>query len=788
MSFSLETLLWVIKVFFIYGTMIFVYPSVILKPILTGKSLSERFIINTVFGNFFYINIILVLGLFGLTERIFLVAATIIPLALRFFVLRSQIYMNVLLPCKKLFLGFIYEEISLKYILVFFVRKLKEITEKAAKSVLRCFKNNNLELLLFFISTGIMLYIFIRNIVTYYGYQTSDMVVHQLWINEVKNGLFYDGVYPFGMHAIIYYVHEMFDIPTVILMRVLPASFNFFIFTMMLAAMRVLCRFKYLPYIGYLLIFSSSLVQNDRLSRYFSPLPQEFGTMFYFPCLIAAVIFFREFLREEKDYKELKSKKLLYTLIGKKSRHKNSEIWRWVLIISFGLTLSAHFYVTIIAGVLVMAVLISYFKFLFKPACLKKIISAALLAVIIPIIPMAAAFVGGTPLQGSLYWATSIMGIGESNEETVTTEYPESSEEIFSSVENLSINEDFTVEANTDLENVTATNQKSFAEKLRDLAVNFINGMRDYYLDLMLSSEVIYNLFLLLTGTMLVLIPVFIFFKEWEYCHILAAVLCNQFFISVLGITGRVGLPVIIDENRMSCFQMYILPLTVVMAIDGIFLLFSKLIKFKFFWKAVSFLLVVVFAATSCNLKYSEKLISKSSFQTNGAAVVLYDVMKNYTFQKWTIVSCNEERTMMDGQGWHYEVIDFLMSMEGYNENKEMYIPTQYVFFFIEKHCLNYPDGDVKYPDDIWEEEINPYVSEEWASNELPVKSGITQYAGIRRNIVNSRMYYWALEYKKRYPNEFKVFYEDDDFICYYIKQNEYFLNNFAINYGYNVR
>ena len=33
-----------------------------------------------------------------------------------------------------------------------------------------------------------------------------------------------------------------------------------------------------------------------------------------------------------------------------------------------------------------------------------------------------------------------------------------------------------------------------------------------------------------------------------------------------------------------------------------------------------------------------------------------------------------------------------------------------------------------------------------------------------------------------------KVYYEDDDFVCYYIEQNEYYLNNFAIDYGYNSR
>ena len=36
------------------------------------------------------------------------------------------------------------------------------------------------------------------------------------------------------------------------------------------------------------------------------------------------------------------------------------------------------------------------------------------------------------------------------------------------------------------------------------------------------------------------------------------------------------------------------------------------------------------------------------------------------------------------------------------------------------------------------------------------------------------------------YPNEMKVYYETDDFVCYYIHQNVECLYNLAIDYGYN--
>lgn len=47
-------------------------------------------------------------------------------------------------------------------------------------------------------------------------------------------------------------------------------------------------------------------------------------------------------------------------------------------------------------------------------------------------------------------------------------------------------------------------------------------------------------------------------------------------------------------------------------------------------------------------------------------------------------------------------------------------------------------------------------------------------------------MYYWAQAFMKLYPNEMKVYYETDDFVCYYIHQNVECLYNLAIDYGYN--
>ena len=53
-------------------------------------------------------------------------------------------------------------------------------------------------------------------------------------------------------------------------------------------------------------------------------------------------------------------------------------------------------------------------------------------------------------------------------------------------------------------------------------------------------------------------------------------------------------------------------------------------------------------------------------------------------------------------------------------------------------------------------------------------------------SFISTRMYYWAQAFKERYPNDMKVYYESEDFVCYVMPQNMYHQYNFAIDYGYN--
>ena len=46
-----------------------------------------------------------------------------------------------------------------------------------------------------------------------------------------------------------------------------------------------------------------------------------------------------------------------------------------------------------------------------------------------------------------------------------------------------------------------------------------------------------------------------------------------------------------------------------------------------------------------------------------------------------------------------------------------------------------------------------------------------------------SKVYYWCQHFAKLYPNEMTVYYEDEEFVCYYFRQEPHAPYDLAIGY-----
>ena len=186
-----------------------------------------------------------------------------------------------------------------------------------------------------------LFWIYGRNLLLTYGYCASDIPVHLNWINEmVRGNLFSDGVYPFGFHCMIYYLHTVFRVDTYAILCVFYLVQVFFIHMVLLAVMKLLCRSLYLPYAGVLVYILGNLWAKQTYSRFGASLPQEFGMIFVIP----SVYFLISFFQTEKEKLKTRETKLLSGCFA----------------LAFSLTLAIHFYGTMIAGLCCIGIAVGF--------------------------------------------------------------------------------------------------------------------------------------------------------------------------------------------------------------------------------------------------------------------------------------------------------------------------------------------------------------------------------------------------------------------------------------------
>lgn len=667
-----------------------------------------------------------------------------------------------------------------------------------------------------------------------------------------ENRIFVAGVYPHGFHCVIYYLHALFGFATFNILRIFGFIDAIIVNLMLLFFLKLCCKSSYAAYAGAFLYAGSRYFAEATYSRFYAALPQEFGMSFIFPAIYFGFAYFEVKYRElagkgkpkrertrfrrkkgvkpppdpaleeaargeeavrpeapekaepaalpaemspaaevpasetaESAPEEAGKKRRRLRLPGRRNqrekRARAKRRWQKTYLylagfaMSFSLTLTVHFYGTMIAGIFCLAMAIGYGFLFLRKDCFRDIMLTCLISVFIAVLPMAAAFAGGTPLQGSLGWGLNvILGSQEAAAEAAASstgtdlaeagpveEEPEPPPTIGERLENLTAKIKSRVK-----EFRTAIYRPLSAAVLRLPESRLINWVIAGFAVLMGLGAVLFLLRQRCYGAMLISSGLYLF------------------FMGIMMSAGRFGLPSLMDANRGGIYYAYSLPLLAAFLPDGVLALVSAPFRQKY-WKWVRNLLSLVFVALVVWHTWSVGQIreprSPRAQEMNEAIVCMENIIETEKDFTWTVVSANDELRMGTDYGYHYETITFLQDMEGGDDWSKIHIriPTPVVYIFIEKIPLDYFEHY---------EGSGQRVSEDGAARALPPNSGISMYQGEKRWILMSRMYYWAQEFQRLYPNELDVYLETDQFVCYRIEQNMYRLYDFAIDYDYNTR
>ena len=748
-------------------------PALVFYRKVKGFPGAVRFLIYFTIGNFYIINLVQVLELLHISYRGTLAFFTFVPailLIVKIYQLPVISYIKkVLEECRH----FILWELGFKSFVRHRWQELKVFLKVIKRNVWRLVKEGILEVPFLVLFALLVWKVCGPGILHNWGFGASDIPVHNYWINGlVENNIFVAGIYPMGMHCMVYYLTTMLGMPAYVGLRLFWLVQFSMIAWMILMFLKGHCKTRFLPYLGIMMFVGAKYFVGTSYSRYCATLPQEFGMLYILPSAFFAMEFFKTRNEElERGINRIRCTSSWY-LLG--------------FAMSFSLTLSSHFYDTIIAGVICVGIGISYGYWFWRKEYFLRVMLAGILSILFAFLPMAAAFLTGKELQGSLYWAMNVIGLRDYTVLIFRV--------ICIGVVAVTVGGIFLIFRGVKSGKISLLDQKipaySIPKKLFfqfcnliPLEVILLIGWK-YRGTILWGSQ--YNAFVLadmewvLYGVYAALAVGVIlrYLVEPMRGSGIFAMVTAEIILGLLLVSGTIGWPILMEPYRVCIYFAYLIPVILVMTLDGAvdILMFSRFPRIQ---QAMGLILTVLVILYSTRYDWIREPFGGGSLEMNEAILCTTNIMKDNEGQdnKWTIVSANDEYRMIEEYGRHTETIEFLEDMEYWNPTKEVLIPTDRVYFYIEKKPLNYANGYAG---------VIPEVSKEQAANPLPQNSGLFAYNGPRRSITMSRMYYWAQKFQELYPNELKVYFENDRFVCYYIEQNTYRLYNFAIDYGYN--
>ncbi|MCM1325054.1 MAG: hypothetical protein NC094_09865 [Bacteroidales bacterium] len=677
-----------------------------------------------------------------------------------------------------------------------------------------------------------------------YSYGFGDMYPHSAWVYGLTQGkIFSAGVYPEAMHCFVYGMHTLFGIRLYSCMLFLAGIHVMVYLLSAYLLFKELFRSRYTPLFVLTAFLTVDLLCIDEvysMSRLQWTLPQEFGLYTLFLCGTFLIrysrstkqipeIYLKPFTRI-RDYYNQKERQKIAAMIPEFSLEEelNQEIkytenyWDenlFVFAMALAASLTIHFYPTIMAFFLCVALLpIMAFRIFYKKRLIPLVVAVAL-GCLVAVVPMVGALISGIPFQGSIGWAVNVInGEDEANNPNIILD-EETGEEITGSLSfswgGGSSSSSGEAQESSDNESESGSSseggqqaQQTPPQKEKEPLLQRIKGLIQRKADALYWSGYVtlyreqradfivnctFLAFALWAAVKAVLLIAGIFLRsrktkrtmEWDagYFDGYFSIALASVLFMMLYCAGSLGLPSLIAGSRI-CSSAQMLILAVLAIPVDLFLTLAQVIVHHKILGAVSALGTLgIYVGTIMTGTFHGYLYYELT-RYNSAVMTTYSIVSSMPKGTYTIVSPTDEIYQMIQYGWHEELTDFMNSTRtiGY------VIPTEHVFIYVEKKPIEYAQSHFFEGSDwlAWEKYADYYVNFVSQCPDITASEISAQEAELRwfagssgtydniamRTLLESQAYRWCQKFREIYPYEMRVYYEDEDFVCYYFRQN----------------
>lgn len=784
-----------IKVLSGYIFLMYLWPSVIFRKKLSGKSLTFQFAFCSTVSILLSNTIILGLGLFHiLNEGIvrWIYYGTFFLSIFKEKELRRYIFAHI----KRTLSG----TQGWKLLIFRQAESLKIIIVNSFQQLNKKIKGRRIEYGILFVLIVFAVAYFSYGAFQCHSYGWGDMYVHHAWIYGLKEGkIFSAGIYPEAMHCFIYCMNDLFGISVYSCMMFLGEIHVSALLLAIYCFLREVMKSKYTVYLVLAAFLTIDMVCVDEIygmSRMQYTIPQEFGLYTQFLCALYLVRFLR------RNPEEGKAKRKVW----------NDDLF--LFMTSLAASLAIHFYVTMMAFFLCAAIAIFGIVKVFRKENFKSLVIAVLAGMIISAAPMVLAYASGIPLQGSLNWGMNVMNgtdtkegrtqqvqsiVNENNAETSSQNESESqSSESIQQESGVTSSQSVTSEEKQQKETSDASVQKQASQKKsRKTIWEYMKMVYKYgYAQLYGDTRARWLLgFTLIAGILSAInwIITAIRFRKLPFELYLGITAASVIFM-ILYAAPFLGLPEIIAGARLCLTEQVLLLSMMALPADEVLFAIGRR-RMACILPYLSVLgVAAIYAGTNYFGVYHGYLYYELT-RYNSVVNLTNRIASEYPKQRYTIISTTDEIYQVIESGWHEEILDFYYK----SKLEKYYIPTEYLFFYVEKNPIQYAQyhffagprwlAQKKYSQ--YYKYSNAVISEGSAIKSSKISEDVLgepltdmgkasdAYSNLKnRTILESELYFWCQDFKARLPYEIQVYYEDEDVVCYMIKQNPEHLYN----------
>lgn len=804
----MTTLFWALeygKVHIAYMILMFVWTSLLFKKYLKGKSWTFRFGFCSTVSVLLINSFVLIFGLIGLLKPWFIRSLFYgsILIALYFGIHGKK---NALTQAGRVLVG----TYGMKQLLLTLCRAVAGKFKARRDALLKSIAGHVGEYILLGIVLLYGMIYFTYGAFQDYSYGFGDMYPHNAWIYGLTQGqVFSAGVYPEGMHCFIYALHTLFGIRIYSCM-LFTAGVHILVFLLgAYCLFKEIFRSRYTPILALTLFLTVDVLCIDEIysmSRLQWTIPQEFGLYTLFLCGAFLIRYLRA---PGQDL----------AVLEKVSHPVFRRMRKWVynddllvFMMALAVSLTIHFYPTIMAFFLCVAVVPVMIHKILRPSRFIPLVTAVLAGFFIAVLPMGLALASGIPFQGSIGWAMNVIN-GTDGQDTGAIVLDENTgEEITGDLSSLfNKKEDDTgsgagTESMPGLEDNAPTEAVSVKDPLFTRVKKGVAGLgRSIYQKAGEIYQYAYEtLYRQERAAFLVKMTVWalLLFVVCKIGILLYGLITKKplgtdafdgYFIlpaaSVIFMTmyaaSRIGLPELVAGSRLCSISQMLLMGVCLIPVDLVLYGAGLIINSRNMTRIACFSVAAIYLGTMIKGCFHGYLYYELT-RYNGAVMTTYAITEQLPKYSYTIVSTVDELYPMIEYGYHEEAVKFINDCV----DQDYVIPTEYVFLFVEKHPIEYAQSHFfggpkwlaweKYPA-YYDSFVSqcPKINSGTISPELAVApfykypvSSKAYSSLLSRIVVESRLQKWCEEFERLYPNELHTYYEDDDFICYYFKQN----------------